>query len=181
MGEIAKEAGVGIATLFRYFSSKEEYVLEIGTLKWQQFFHSNSDQRPEVDGAPMTAAERYDFFLNSFIEMYREHRDLLRFNQFFNIFIQGEGHGAAQVQRYVKMIDAISDSFASRLGHLMSDGTMRQDISPQKIFSVSLHLMLAAATRFAVGLVYQPDDAMNPEEELLFLKQMLLLSYTQPH
>ena len=64
------------------------------------------------------------------------------------------------------------------MGSLVSDGTMRQDIPARKIFVTSLHLMLAVATRFAVGLVYQPVSAMKPEEELLLLKQMLLTTFT---
>ena len=49
------------------------------------------------------------------------------------------------------------------------------DVPEEEIFSTTLHLMLAAATRYAVGLIYQGGD---PEEELTALKEMLMERYT---
>ena len=57
------------------------------------------------------------------------------------------------------------------------DGTVRTDLSEQKFFTSTLHLMLAAITRFAVGLVYSPEDGATPEEELFLLKDMLINRY----
>ena len=37
--------------------------------------------------------------------------------------------------------------------------------------------MLAAATRYAVGLVYIPDKGFDPMEELLFQKDLFLMKY----
>ena len=45
------------------------------------------------------------------------------------------------------------------------------------MFSKTLHLMLASATRYAVGLVYTPEGVFDPEEELLFLKNVLIEKY----
>ena len=52
---------------------------------------------------------------------------------------------------------------------------MRTDLPAQEVFATSLHLMLAAATRYAVGLVYRSGD---PEQELELLKSMLLDRFT---
>ena len=38
--------------------------------------------------------------------------------------------------------------------------------------------MLAAATRYAVGLVYISENT-DPEKELVMLKRLLLLEYTE--
>ena len=43
------------------------------------------------------------------------------------------------------------------------------------MFAATLHLMLAAATRYAVGLVYL--DGSDPEQELRLLKNMFLREY----
>ena len=177
MKEIAREAGVGIATLFRYYPSKPDLVLAIGIWKWEQMLQSTDQQLREAEVMSFTSAQRYEFFLDSFIMMYRSNRNMLRFNQFFNIYLQSEGNDPAFFQPYVTMIDSISDKFVTNMANLKSDGTMRQDVSIRKIFSTSLHLMLAAATRFAVGLVYRPESAMKPEEELELLKQMLLATF----
>lgn len=178
MKEIAREAGVGIATLFRYYPSKLDFVIAIGMWKWDQVFQDVFDQLRDMDVTSLTSAQRYELFLNTFIVLYQNNRMLLRFNQFFNIYLQEERRDPSVLHPYLTMIDSISDRFAENVGSLVSDGTMRQDIPARKIFVTSLHLMLAVATRFAVGLVYQPVSAMKPEEELLLLKQMLLTTFT---
>ena len=56
------------------------------------------------------------------------------------------------------------------------DGTVRTDIPENEIFSSTLHLMLAAVTRYAVGLVY--DGGTDPEQELRLLKDVLYSRFT---
>ena len=51
-----------------------------------------------------------------------------------------------------------------------ADGTLRIDIPENEIFSTTLHLMLAAVTRYAVGLVYQGGS--DPEKELMALPRI---------
>ena len=58
------------------------------------------------------------------------------------------------------------------------DHTIRTDEPEDKMFSKTLHLMLASATRYAVGLVYTPEGEFDPEDELLFLKNVLIEKYT---
>jgi hypothetical protein len=45
------------------------------------------------------------------------------------------------------------------------------------MFSTTLHLMLAAVTRYAVGLVYIPASGLDAEKELEKLKEAMLLRY----
>ena len=45
------------------------------------------------------------------------------------------------------------------------------------MFSTTLHLMLAAVTRYAVGLVYIPENGLDAEKELEKLKEALLMRY----
>ena len=56
------------------------------------------------------------------------------------------------------------------------DGTLCTDYPEEVIFSATLHLMLAVVTRYAVGLVY--DAGVDPEQELLLQKRMLLREFT---
>ena len=57
------------------------------------------------------------------------------------------------------------------------DHTIRTDESEEEMFSTTLHLMLAAVTRYAVGLVYIPENGLDAEKELEKLKEAMLLRY----
>jgi len=170
--DIAKEAGYGMATVYRYFNSKQELVLAIGTWMWQNFGEVSNHTFNRED---MTAAEELAFFLDSFIVLYQTSRDVLRFNQFFNIYVQREGIPAEDMRPYMSVIELFQERLHKTFEKGKKDGTLRADIQEKEAFSTMLHLMLAAVTRYAVGLVY--ESGTDPEKELLFLRNLLLQAY----
>ena len=170
--DVAKAAGVAMPTVYRYFNSKKALVMEVGTWVWKQYTETyyRSD---EVLGR--TAAEGYAHFLDSFIDLYHNHRDILRFNQFFNIYVQRADIPADTMRPYNDVIARLAQRFHALYERAKVDGTLRTDIPEEEIFSSTLHLMLAVVTRYAVGLVY--DSGIDPEEELKFQRDMLIRAY----
>jgi len=47
-----------------------------------------------------SAAEGYAFFLDSFLTLYHEHAGLLRFNQYFNVYVKSRRVTAGQMEGY---------------------------------------------------------------------------------
>ena len=76
------------------------------------------------------------------------------------------------------MIGALEKSFHTIYRKAETDRTVRTDVPEEKMFRATLHLMLAAVTRYAVGLVYEPDSDAGNLEELETLKRALLREYT---
>lgn len=167
--QVAKAAGVGVATVYRYFESKTELVLEVNTWVWDKYMN---EKQVRNDADERSAAEIFEVYLESFIDLYRDHRDILRFNQFFNVYIQREDVTAEQLTPFNRMVDSLARRFHHLYEKARVDHTMRTDIPERELFSKTLHLMLAAVTRYAVGLAY--DGGIPPEEELRYLKELLL-------
>ena len=88
--EVADESGLGVATLYRYFVNKPGLVVAVATWKWEEYLKENKARRPSANFEGMKASEIFEFYLDSFLELYRNHRDMLRFNQFFNVYVQAE-------------------------------------------------------------------------------------------
>ena len=170
--EVAKAAGLGMATVYRNFNSKTALVLEIGTWVWSNY---KGEQKKNMERTGVTGGEEYELYLDAFIDLYRNQRDILRFNQFFNIYVQREGIPSEMMRPYNDVIEALVKRFHVTYEKGKADGTLRTDESETEIFSKTIHLMLAAVTRYAVGLVY--DGGIDPEKELLFLKDMLMHAY----
>ena len=127
----------------------------------------------------MNAAEEFDFYLDSFLDLYRNHRDLLKFTQYFNVYIQREQVTADQLQGFYDVLNGIAGSFHSIYEKAEKDGTIRTDIPEEEIFSSTIHLMLAAVTRYSVGLVYQNSSDLS--KELTLLKELLFVFYRKEH
>lgn len=175
--QIAEAAGYGTATLYRYFDKKPGFVVAVATWKWEQFQAENQKRRPRTNFDDMTAVDIFEYYLNSFLLLYKSHRDLLRFNQFFNVYVQSEHIEAETLRPYQAMIDRLREQFHSMYLKAEQDKTLRTDESEEKMFSKTLHLMLAVVTRYAVGLLYIPENGFDAMEELTFQKDMLLKEY----
>ncbi len=173
MKDVAKAAGYGVATLYRYFSSKPVLVIAIAVRKWSGYLRADEN----IWQDDRTAAQRFTFFLDSFLELYRNHRALLRFNQFFNIYLQTENIGPDVLQPYQNLIESLAQRFHRMYLMAEKDHTLRLDTPEEEMFSLVLHMMLAAVTRYAVGLVYQPYPGYDPESELVVLRNMFLEKY----
>lgn len=178
MNDVADAAGVGIATLYRYYLTKSELVLGISTDIWTKYVNEDYKKLENDIKADMTAAQVYEYMLDAFIDLYRNHKDILRFNQFFNVYVQNENIAEDQMKSYLDMIDMLKNRFHEIYEKGLTDRTLNTEYSEQSIFSSTMHIMLAAVTRYAVGLVYVMEDAPEPESELVLLKEMMMDKFT---
>ena len=179
MNDVAKAAGVGIATLYRYYSTKQELVLAISTRVWENYIVENSRKRTALVSKGMNAGQEFEFYLDSFIDVYRNHADILRFNQFFNVYVANEEVSSEIMKPYLSIISRLAEQFHAMYERAKMDHSLRTDFPEKQMFSASLHIMLAAATRYAIGLVYLVDQSADPEEELRMLEELLLSKYTK--
>lgn len=177
MQDIAKDSGIGIATLYRYFNTKLALVITIGAKKWTEIFEEIRQRYRALDGQRMTAAEEFAFYLDCYIYLYTHRRALLCFNQNFNNFVLHEKATPEQMKPYNDSIRLFAERFHVLYSKALQDGTLRTDLPERKMFAVTMHLMLAAVVRFAQGLVYLPDEEQNMTEELLLLRDMMFDAY----
>jgi AcrR family transcriptional regulator len=177
MQEIAAACGVGIATLYRYYNTKLALVIAIGTRKWEEFFQEIEEEYARRGGELMNAAEELDFYLNAYILLFREHKDLLCFNQDFNGYIRHERADMEQLKDYYRAIEPFARKFHVLFEKGRRDGSIRTEEPEQTVFNTTMHIMLAASGRFAQGVVVGPAGPEDLTRELLILKRMILNTY----
>ena len=177
MQHVADASGVGIATLYRYYNTKLALVLDIGAKKWDEFGAYVLRLREERDISSKTAAEEFAFYLDCYIELYRNHKDLLRFNQNFNNYVQYEGATKEQLAPYLAAIGTFVRMFHALYEKAKLDGTLRTDLPEDKMFAATSHIMLAVAVRYAQGLIYDAESEADRTEEFEMLKRALLREF----
>ncbi|MBQ4513856.1 MAG: TetR/AcrR family transcriptional regulator [Anaerolineaceae bacterium] len=176
--QIAAASGVSRAAFFHYFPSKLDLVVAISVRKWGEYISANNGRLTPEEQERMSGAEHLRWYMDSFLDLYRNHRDILCFNYEFNSFLRSELTSPEQKYAYMQMVDELGRFFHDMYEKGMRDGSLRKDISEEAMFSSSFHIMLAAVTRYAVGLVYVLDQGSDPESELEMLKELLLSRYT---
>ena len=176
--QIADEAKIGIATLYRYFKAKPDLVIEIGTNIWKRYYAEVEKEYARLNGPAMNAAEELEFFLDSIIELYRSRRDVLRFNRNFDTYVQHERCTAAQMRPYNDAVAVFAKKFHTVVRKARADGTIDIPVSEPRLFVNLLYTMLSVAGKYAEGLVYPPDGERDMTDELEAIKRMILDSLT---
>ncbi len=172
--DVADASSFGIATLYRYFRKKPGFVVEVAAWKWKQLQEENERWKEERSFDDLTAAQLLDLFLETFLIVYRRHPDLLRFNEFFNVYVQSGNVEEEALEPVRSLVRELEKPFQVMYERALEDGTVKTEMSEKEMYSVVMHLMLSTVTTYAVGTIYQADGGCDAEKEMALLKQMLL-------
>lgn len=154
MGEIAKEAGIGRATLFRYFPGKLELVIAVNTKKWKDYLDGLDDRRPISSIEDIPAIGRLIFTLDSYIDMYQNNKDLLRYNDNFNHYVSHSGRKDLKVDEFIKLFIRQIPVYIKCMKRQKRNKTFRTDIPEEEFMRVTVHTMMTACAYYAGGFVW---------------------------
>ena len=177
--EIAEEAGLGIVTLYRYFKTKPDLVIELATKKWIEYYAEVEKAYAARGGEKMNAAEEMEFFIDSIIELYRSHKDVLKFNRNFDTYVKHEECTAEQMRPYNEAVNVFAHKFHVVYLKAQKDGTLDLRIPEKRLFVNTLYTVLSVAGKYAEGLIYPSDEHHDMTGELVMLKEMILKAVTK--
>ena len=174
MIEIAKEAGIGRATLFRYFPGKLELVIAVNTKEWKEYFDELDQKRPMSSVGDIPAIGRLTFTLDSFIEMYQTHKALLRYNDNFNHYVSHSGRKDLQMDEFNQALFSANTRFHMMYEKAKEDKTFKTDMAEEKFMRVTVHTMMTACAYYAGGFIWGSKENEDYTPELIKLKEMIL-------
>ena len=103
-------------------------VVAIGAWKWKEYLtEARGKLTPELR-EKLTARGYLEFYLDSFLDLYQNHSDILRFNHYLNSYVEKERVTAEQMRPYRDVIEEIVHGFY-RVFRGSADGTLRPDVS----------------------------------------------------
>lgn len=174
MGEIAEAAGIGRATLFRCYSNKLELVIAVCAAKWKDYFDELDKKRPISSIGRISAIDRFIFTLDSYIDMYQHHKDLLQFNDNFNHYVTHECTDNGKLEEFHRSLYSANTRFHLMYEKAREDKTFRTDIPEDVFFRVTLHSMMAACAHYAGGFIWGAVENKDYTTELLMQKEMII-------
>lgn len=172
MTDIAEAAGVGVATLYRRFSTKTRIAVEAATLLWHRFNerivdHVESDRFLAMDGA-----ERLETLLAEYAAHYVANRAFVSFVDEFDHLVLKEGLTPEQLAAYGREVDSFYLIFedAYRLG--VADGSVRAIGDFRTFYRSVAHSLMGLAEKLFRGDVIPSDDFRQASKELDCLVDM---------
>lgn len=153
MGEIAEAVGIGRATLFRCYSNKTELAIAVCMAQWKSYLDELDRNRPISSVQDIPAIDRFIFTLDSYIEMYLNHKELLQYNDNFNHYVTHEGVDPEQFENIHTSVYSADTRLHMMYEKAKEDHTFRTDIPEDEFIRVTVHTMMAACTYYAGGFI----------------------------
>lgn len=178
MQNIADEAKVGVATLFRYFPRKEDLIIEVV----KEAIEQQVPRFEEIIQSNKTGIEKMEDVLSAYIgfisEEYRETTKLLEAFELYIAFIPVE---KSMLEEIGKAYGKISHIIYEIVKEGKMDGSIQLSISDEFVWNTILSMFGTAVKKYTL-YTFLPD-AIVPvpsKEELMMLKNVMISFLKDP-
>lgn len=159
--DIAREIGVGEATIYRYFQTKVNLAIEIGIRLWEDIYQSLKSLTPKTSGY-----ENIHQFFNYFNYGFLNNRSVFRFLQQFDTLMLNENVEKSLLGKYdavLKNIKSIYDEYFS-LG--LKDNTIVQ-VDKDTFYYTTTHMLLGISYRLSnPKKLLESDEIISDETQI---------------
>ena len=166
MTDIAREAGVGVATIYRHFQTKTRLAAEAGTLLWGMFADEVAKLIESDAFLEMSGVDRLAALFGEISRVYVERPEFVVFLNGFDRLMLDEHVDARDLSAYGQTIDSFYVVFedAYQLGR--ADGTVACDLDFRVFYHAIAHALMGAAQKFVRGGVIPSDAESDGSAEI---------------
>ncbi|MBP5091612.1 MAG: TetR/AcrR family transcriptional regulator [Bacilli bacterium] len=156
--DVSKASGVGEATIYRYFSTKENLATEVSIALQKEIVASYI----QLD-ALATGYQSIESFFNLFFNVYVSHPDYFRYLTRFDSLYLPTISGS----EYPNALDRFKEFFLKSYQTGLRDGTVRPISNPEVFYYATTHSLLELCKKLsALDSALPQDKAINKEEEV---------------
>lgn len=143
MTEIALKAEVGIASVYRYFKTKPELVIEVAIRHWETIIEIFMKDFNETEYASLIGIQRVQLLLEMFSTLYSDHKDFLRFIEEFDNYILKEKISPDRLEVYENTILNLKPYVIGALEKGKRDGSIQQSIHNEVFYMTITHTLIS--------------------------------------
>jgi len=167
MTDVAKKSEYGVATVYRYFSTKSELVVEAATHLWVKEISQIKNLLEEKTFSQSTCIEKIQKILELFLDVYTNQRDLLFFLDEFDTYILKEELTGDQLENYEKNILNLKDTVVNTLNKGIEEGTVKKNLDPELYYTTTTHSLMSLCQKLALrGKILNTDSNFRAEEQI---------------
>src|SRR6056297_946449 len=167
MTDVAKKSENGVATVYRYFSTKSELVVEAATHLWVKEISQIKNLLEEKTFSQSTCIEKIQKILELFLDVYTNQRDLLFFLDEFDTYILKEELTGDQLENYEKNILNLKDTVVNTLNKGIEEGTVKKNLDPELYYTTTTHSLMSLCQKLALrGKILNTDSNFRAEEQI---------------
>ena len=177
MTDIADRSKIGVASLYRYFETKEILVVKTATQAWE---NQMQDVLPSLLRPKYKNSSGYDQLqeiFTLFIKLYEKETDFLRFIYLFDAFAVKEKIPKEAMANYEAKILLVKQIISDAIQKGIEDGSINAKYSKcgDALYFTLIHTFFSTAQKLAIsGNLLDMDSQMNGSKQLTLLSDILL-------
>jgi len=177
MTDIAKKAEIGVASLYRYFSTKDEIAIRTAIWAWEKEKKAIIPEITNSDFEKLTGLEQIDKIISLFIKLYEDENDFFRFIYFFDSYVVRTEITPERLSDYEKIIESVQIIVRKSLEKGIMDGSINPEYKTQinELYFTIMHTIFSITQKLCLsGNMLNMDKIVNGKMELELLKGIIL-------
>jgi AcrR family transcriptional regulator len=175
MTDIAEKAQVGIASVYRYFKTKTEIVIEAAICFWNMKIDIFYDPLFENDSKNLNGLATVSKILDIFIDIYINHKEFFRFVEEFDNYVVKENISPERLAQYEKNILNLMPVMLEALELGKKDGSINQNLDNEKYYMTITHTLMSLSQKLILrNIIVNSDNYIEGKTQLELVKAMAL-------
>lgn len=176
MVDIASASGVGVATLYRHFSTKSRIAVAAATLLWRHFNHQLRAIVESDEFAALSGIGRMQVLLEAYCDAYVAHGDFVSFLEEFDHQVVIGQLNRRELVEYGAELDSFYPIFLDAYRRGREDGTIVRELEFRSLYLATAHALIGVAQKLRRGEIIPSDDFSCGRDELDCIVRMALWS-----
>lgn len=179
--EVAKAAGVGPATIYRYFETKAELAISAGIAYWQQVADKYTGGLSGKKYENMGGSDQLRSILHIFEEIFEKERLFLKFLQEFDIFVRRYQIAKERLAEYEEGILNLKPYVTDALEKGFNDGSLKFSCTVDEVYFSVMHMLLSLMQKLSYnGNILASDEQIDPALQVSIAVNLIMRGLESP-
>lgn len=147
--EIAEKAGVGSATVYRYFENKAGVAIEGAAEYWAKVAARYINVSHTAGYEDLTGKEQLELILDGLVGLFENETGFLKYLQEFEVFVRRYNIEIEKLKSYENAITDLKPGVMKALEKGLADGTLAFEWTPNEVCYSLAHTVFGLMKRFA--------------------------------
>ena len=177
MTDIAKNAEIGVASLYRYFETKDEIAIRTAMWAWENHKKVILPILEDTGFYEKNGIDQLEEILELFFKLYQSEPDFFRYIYFFDAYVVCQKIDAERLIPYQKVIESVQKIIAEAIHKGIKDGSISSSFKncEKELYYSIMHTIFAASQKLSLsGKMLKMDKENDEIEQLKLLGKIIL-------
>ena len=164
MTDVARKAQVSIASLYRYFDTKEKLVIACAVKMWSEVIQSILPNFKDDEFASLCGYDKVCRIFRVYKILCDGHKEFVRFVALFDSYCLNNKIEPSKLADYEQIITSLYRYFSDAFDCGVEDGSIRSGINKKEFYLTCNHALMAVVQKIVSGEILSQDDFASSRE-----------------